>query len=227
MNNISFRVVDKFPEPTFSALVDDAFADYEPSELLTDVANEETASRQGAVNAVQAGDLRIAAFRDDVRRSSVRKARACSTCSIQGLHRRSAELGSTQSWRDGSLSTQDRWATQPSCRGTRRTTTPSSLQNSSSASLHPASNTQRSTAPWFGSPICSVSCDARCTARVRHRSVVRSAVTRSQDQRMLSRSMLLPMACIGISDELHRTKIPMRLLGIQLKLEVKPGNEPK
>ena len=39
--------------------------------------------------------------------------------------------------------------------------------------------------------------------------------------------MLLPMACIGISDELHRTKIPMRLLGIQLKLEVKPGNEPK
>ena len=66
MNNITFRVVDEFPEPAFSALVEEVFADYESSELLTNVANEETAARQGAVNAVQAGDLRIGAFRDDV-----------------------------------------------------------------------------------------------------------------------------------------------------------------
>lgn len=66
MNNITFRVVDNFPEPAFSALVNDAFADYEPSELLTDVANEETAARKRTVNAVAEGDLRIGAFRDDL-----------------------------------------------------------------------------------------------------------------------------------------------------------------
>ena len=66
MNNITLRVVDNFPEPAFSALVEDAFADYEPSELLTDVANEETAARKRTVNAVEEGDLRIGAFRDDL-----------------------------------------------------------------------------------------------------------------------------------------------------------------
>ena len=65
MNNIIFRIVDTFPEPAFSALVDGAFADYEPSELLTDVASAETAARQRTVNAIEDGDLRIGAFRDD------------------------------------------------------------------------------------------------------------------------------------------------------------------
>ena len=66
MNNITFRVVDQFPEPAFSALTEEAFSDYEASELLTDVANEEAAARSGTPNATDEGVLRIGAFRGDV-----------------------------------------------------------------------------------------------------------------------------------------------------------------
>ena len=65
MNNITFRVVDKFPEPAFSKLTEEAFSDYEPSDLLTDVANAEAVARSGAPTAVDKGALRIGAFRDD------------------------------------------------------------------------------------------------------------------------------------------------------------------
>ena len=65
MKNITFRVVDKFPEPAFSALTEEAFSDYEASELLTDVANQEAAVRTRTPNAVDEGALRIGAFRGD------------------------------------------------------------------------------------------------------------------------------------------------------------------
>jgi len=66
MNNSTFRVVDQFPEPAFSALTEEAFSDYEASELLTDVANEEAATRPGTPNTTEQGVLRIGAFRRDV-----------------------------------------------------------------------------------------------------------------------------------------------------------------
>ena len=66
MDNITFRVVDQFPEPAFSALTEEAFSDYEASELLTDVASEEAAARSGTPNASDEGALRIGAFRGDV-----------------------------------------------------------------------------------------------------------------------------------------------------------------
>ena len=65
MNNVSFRVVEQFPEPAFSALTEEAFSDYEPSELLTDVANQEAAAKRGTANAAGEGALRIGAFRVD------------------------------------------------------------------------------------------------------------------------------------------------------------------
>lgn len=65
MNNITFRIVGKFPEPAFSALSEEAFSDYEASTLLADVANEEAAVRPGILNATDEGTLRIAAFRGD------------------------------------------------------------------------------------------------------------------------------------------------------------------
>jgi ribosomal protein S18 acetylase RimI-like enzyme len=65
MNDISFRVVDQFPEPAFSALTDAAFADYEPSQLLTDVAIAEAAARPASSSAVDDRALRIGAFRGD------------------------------------------------------------------------------------------------------------------------------------------------------------------
>jgi ribosomal protein S18 acetylase RimI-like enzyme len=66
MDNITFRVVDQFPEPAFSALTEEAFSDYEASELLSDVASEEAAARSGTPNATDEGALRIGAFRGDV-----------------------------------------------------------------------------------------------------------------------------------------------------------------
>lgn len=65
MNNIVFRVVDKFPEPAFAALTEEAFSDYEASELLTDVANQEAAARSGTPRVADDGALRIGAFRGD------------------------------------------------------------------------------------------------------------------------------------------------------------------
>ena len=73
MNELTFRVVDKFPEPAYSTLVREAFADYETSELLTEISNEEAAVRSAtlvaalspALGAVDDGVLRIGAFRGD------------------------------------------------------------------------------------------------------------------------------------------------------------------
>ena len=65
MNEIIFRVMDKFPEPEFSVLAAEAFSDYETSELLTDVLNAETAVRSKSLNAADDGALRIGAFRGD------------------------------------------------------------------------------------------------------------------------------------------------------------------
>ena len=65
MTEIIFRVIDKFPEPTFSVLAAEAFSDYETSELLTDVLNTEAAVRSKSLNAADDGALRIGAFRGD------------------------------------------------------------------------------------------------------------------------------------------------------------------
>ena len=65
MKIISYRAIDKFPEPAFSTLTEQAFSDYEVSALLTAVANEEAAARPGTPNAADVGDLRIGAFRGD------------------------------------------------------------------------------------------------------------------------------------------------------------------
>ena len=65
MNELSFRVVDTFPEPAFASLAREAFADYEPSALLTEVLTEEAAARSGTPSAADDGALRIGAFRGD------------------------------------------------------------------------------------------------------------------------------------------------------------------
>ena len=65
MNGISFRVVEEFPEPEFSLLVDEAFSDYEPSTLLSEVGVEEAAARSGATAAPSKGAIRIGAFRGE------------------------------------------------------------------------------------------------------------------------------------------------------------------
>jgi ribosomal protein S18 acetylase RimI-like enzyme len=65
MNDLVFRIVDKFPEPALSTLAGEAFSDYEASELLADVLNEEAAARSGTLNAADEGALRIGAFRGD------------------------------------------------------------------------------------------------------------------------------------------------------------------
>ncbi len=57
MNGLVFRVVDKFPEPAFSLLAAEAFADYEPSKLLTEVLNEEAAVRSATLGAAGDGVL--------------------------------------------------------------------------------------------------------------------------------------------------------------------------
>jgi ribosomal protein S18 acetylase RimI-like enzyme len=65
MNDLVFRIVEAFPEPAFSALAREAFADYQASELLTDVLNAEAAARSGTRSAAGEGALRIGAFRGD------------------------------------------------------------------------------------------------------------------------------------------------------------------
>lgn len=65
MDDLTFRIVDKFPEPAYSTLVREAFADYEPSQLLTEVSNEEAAARSATPSAADDGALRIGAFRGD------------------------------------------------------------------------------------------------------------------------------------------------------------------
>lgn len=58
-----FDIVDQFPEPAFTELAREAFADYEPSALLTSVLDDEAAARSGNRTPVHEGALRIAAFR--------------------------------------------------------------------------------------------------------------------------------------------------------------------
>ena len=65
MNDLSYRVVAKFPEPAYTTLVREAFADYEPSKLLTEVSVEEAALRSATPSAAEDGMLRIGAFRGD------------------------------------------------------------------------------------------------------------------------------------------------------------------
>lgn len=65
MNDLIFRAVDKFPEPEFSALAREAFSEYEPSELLTAVLDQEAAARPRTVNGFDEGALRIGVFRGD------------------------------------------------------------------------------------------------------------------------------------------------------------------
>lgn len=65
MNDLVFRVVDAFPEPASSTLAREAFSDYEPSPLLTDVLNAEAAARPGHPDAADEAALRIAAFRGE------------------------------------------------------------------------------------------------------------------------------------------------------------------
>ena len=65
MTTIQYRVLESFPEPAFSELARDAFADHEPSELLADVMAEEAATQQRQPDSVTHA-LRIGAFRDEV-----------------------------------------------------------------------------------------------------------------------------------------------------------------
>jgi len=65
VNDIDFRVVDKFPEPAFSLLAAEAFSDYEASAMLSAVLSEEAAARSATLGAVDDASLRIAAFRGD------------------------------------------------------------------------------------------------------------------------------------------------------------------
>ena len=65
MNTTTFRVLDKFPEPAYTALVEQAFSDYVESELLADVAHEEMAARQDIQEVANDRALRIGAFQGD------------------------------------------------------------------------------------------------------------------------------------------------------------------
>jgi ribosomal protein S18 acetylase RimI-like enzyme len=64
LNDVAFRVVERFPEPAFFALSREAFADDEPSQLLTDVIASETTTRASA-SPDDTGALRIGCFRGD------------------------------------------------------------------------------------------------------------------------------------------------------------------
>lgn len=65
MTDLQFRVVDTFPEPEFTALTREAFSDYEPSALLTEVLNGEADARPERANSINDGALRMGAFRGD------------------------------------------------------------------------------------------------------------------------------------------------------------------
>ncbi len=63
MTDLQFRVVDAFPEPALSVLAREAFSDYEPSALLTEVLSKEAAASPGGSHTAEEGALRIGAFR--------------------------------------------------------------------------------------------------------------------------------------------------------------------
>lgn len=63
--SITFRALEAFPEPAYTALVDEAFADYDESALLLEVSVDEAAARANGPPAPAASDIRIGAFRDD------------------------------------------------------------------------------------------------------------------------------------------------------------------
>ena len=65
MPNIQYRVLESFPEPAFSVLANNAFSDYAPSRLLTDVLTAEAAAKKWQPGP-ETGALRIGAFLDDV-----------------------------------------------------------------------------------------------------------------------------------------------------------------
>ena len=65
MKDITFRVLDEFPEPNYTALVDEAFSNYLESELLSAVAREEAAAKAVSPAAKIADALRIGAFRGE------------------------------------------------------------------------------------------------------------------------------------------------------------------
>ena len=65
MSNIQYRVLESFPEPAFSVLANNAFSDYAPSRLLTDVLTAEAAAKKWQPGP-ETGALRIGAFLDDV-----------------------------------------------------------------------------------------------------------------------------------------------------------------
>jgi len=65
MTSLTFRVVEQFPEPAFSALAAEAFSDYEESALLAVVLDEEAAARPTARQPAADDALRIGAFRGE------------------------------------------------------------------------------------------------------------------------------------------------------------------
>jgi ribosomal protein S18 acetylase RimI-like enzyme len=66
MSDLVFRVVEQFPEPAYSALAGEAFSDFEASELLSEVLNEEAAVKSGTPGTVEEGAaLRIGVFQGD------------------------------------------------------------------------------------------------------------------------------------------------------------------
>lgn len=65
LKDLTFRLVESFPEPAFSALSRAAFADYEPSQLLTDVLAQE-ATTHLKISTADAGGVRIGCFRGEM-----------------------------------------------------------------------------------------------------------------------------------------------------------------
>lgn len=64
MTIIQYRILETFPEPAFSLLAREAFSDYAPSRLLTDVLAAEAAAKKWQP-APEVGALRIRAFLED------------------------------------------------------------------------------------------------------------------------------------------------------------------
>jgi ribosomal protein S18 acetylase RimI-like enzyme len=62
MPDVLLRELDSFPEPEFSALVREAFSDYQESQLLTDALSQEAAARGGHASPSSADEFRLAAF---------------------------------------------------------------------------------------------------------------------------------------------------------------------
>jgi ribosomal protein S18 acetylase RimI-like enzyme len=65
MGDPALRVVERFPEPAFTAFQRQVFADDVPSQLLTEVLDGEAAARQGRAAPQEQGALRIGAYRGD------------------------------------------------------------------------------------------------------------------------------------------------------------------